>query len=138
MYQDVVNGLVNAVSGVPELRVVLDYEPAALHEAPAVYFTLDSFTRKVMGSITVMTYVVNCNLCILWQDNQEAERELQHLINSLPAALEQDMTLGGSLASGISQVSGGEAIYREIGGVVYRSLTIKVQVTDKAPTGSGI
>ena len=140
-YSAAIAGLATAVRGVPGLHSVLDYEPIAFHEVPAVYLLLDSFSRTQAGQVTVMRYRVLCRVCIAWQDNEGAERELIPFVNSIPAAIDADPTLGGAITRGAAQVAedaNAIAGFVRIGGTMYRSLDIYVDIIDKAAFQSGI
>lgn len=140
-YSAAIAGLKSAVETVDGLNLVLDYEPTSLQRLPAVYLLLDSFTRTQGGQVTAMRYRVLCRLCVRWQDNEKAEWELIPFVNSIPAAIDADPTLGGAITRGVAAVAedapaiGG---FVRIGGTMYRSLDIFVDIIDKAAYQSGI
>lgn len=140
-YSAAIAGLKSAIETVDGLQLVLDYEPTSIQRLPAVYLLLDSFRRSTAGQVTAMHYRVLTRLCVRWQDNEKAEQELIPFVNSIPAAIDADPTLGGAVTRGFSQVDpdapalGG---FVRIGGVMYRSLDIFVDITDKGAYQSGI
>ena len=140
-YSAAIAGLKNALDDVSGLANVLDYEPPSFHVLPAVYLLLDSFQRTNAGQVTVMRYRVLCRLCVLWQDNARAELELVPFVNSIPAAIDADPTLGGALTRGFARVAedaNAIAGFVRIGGTMYRSLDVYVDITDKGAYQSGI
>lgn len=140
-YVDAIAGLKGAVETVDGLNLVLDYEPTSFQRLPAVYLLLDSFSRSQAGQVTVMRYRVLCRLCVRWQDNEKAEWELIPFVNSIPAAIDQDPTLGGAITRGFASVAedaNAIAGFVRIGGTMYRSLDVYVDIVDKGAYQSGI
>lgn len=127
-------GVQTAVQTVAALKVVIIGEPTALHETPAAYVKLLSWSRKSVGQLTVMTYEVLVRVCVPWIDNTQAETELAALINPVCAAIEADRTLGGVLVAGVAGTDGGDAGYAEVGAVTYRAADVRVQVVEKGTT----
>jgi hypothetical protein len=140
-YQAAIAGLKDAVETVDGLNLVLDYEPPSLTRLPAVYRLLDSFNRTQAGQVTVMRYRVLCRLCVRWQDNEKAEWELIPFVNSIPAAIDADPQLGGAITRGYASVAedaNANAGFVRIGGTMYRSLDVYVDIVDKDAYQSGI
>lgn len=140
-YSAAIAGLKSRIQTVSGLAVVLDYEPQSFQDLPAVYLLLDSFQRTQAGQVTAMRYRVLARLCVRWQDNARAELELIPFVNSIPAAIDADPTLGGAITRGAAQVAedaNAIAGFVRIGGTMYRSLDIYVDIIDKAAFQSGI
>lgn len=138
-YEAAIAGLKSRIETVSGLQQVLDYEPASLQRLPAVYLLLDSFRQ--VGELPVYEYRVLCRLCIRWQDNEKAEWELIPFVNSIPAAIDADPQLGGAITRGVAQVAQDApaiAGFVRIGGTMYRSLDVFVDIVDKAAYQSGI
>lgn len=129
MYTDISTGLLHAVSTVPQLKVILDYEPNALHDAPAFYLTLVSFKRQQHGGVTAMRYFCRGRIAVKWTDNERAEQELALLVNQVPMAIEADQQLG--LQRVIVAVTDGQAQYMDISGVTYRVLDLLIDALEK-------
>lgn len=132
-------GLVERFQTVSGL-IVLDYEPTTI-EPPTLYTLLDGFERSQQGQLTVMRYRFMSRLCIRWQDNEYAERELLPFVNAIPAAVDADPQLGGRISSGLARVvsAAGDAqrpLVR-IGNVDYRAVDFFSDVLHKFPYRSG-
>lgn len=137
-YPAIIVGLAERFRTVAALDVVLDYSPTALHVDRALYMTLDTFGREQAGQVTAMRYRIECHICVRYQDNEGAERELADLINPVCAAVDADPRLGGAIQNGLAVVADGEAGYEQIGEVWYRTCTVFVEALEKAPVRSGI
>lgn len=140
-YEAANDGLTAALQTVAGLKEVLDYEPSSIQRVPMVYHLLDSFQRTQAGQVTVMRYRKLVRLCVLWQDNEKAEWELIPFVNSIPAAIDADPQLGGAITRGVAQVAQDApaiAGFVRIGGTMYRSLDVFVDIVDKAAYQSGI
>ena len=139
-YPTILVGIAERLQTVPGL-VVLNYEPRILAERRAAYFLLDSFTRSQAGQVTVMTYRINCRVCVRWQDNQQAEADLAALINPVCAAIDADPKLGGRVVSGYARVDDAQAEYVDIGGtgaINYRVCNVFITVLEKGAYQGGL
>jgi hypothetical protein len=119
-------------------QLVIGYEPQALSVAPAIYVTLDSFTRAIANQVVVMHYVNRLRYCVLWQDNEHAEEQLEWAVNGIPDVIDQDPYLLGAIDSGFCKVTRGDAGYTAIGGTIYRTVDFMTDTLDKAGWKSGI
>lgn len=137
-YATVIEGLKLRFATVPGIKTILDYEPTSAQDTPLLYMLFDEAPRTQTGQVTVMPYRILCRLCIRWQDNRYAEQELIPFVNSLPAAIDQDPTLGGKIASGMARVINVQGIFVTIGGVLYRALDVTVEAIDKGPWKGGL
>ena len=137
-YATVLAGLKLRFATVPGIKTILDYEPTSIQDAPLLYMLFDNAPRTQTGQMTVMPYRVLCRLCIRWQDNEYAEQELIPFVNSLPAAIDQDATLGGRITSGMARVTNIQGVFVTIGNTLYRALDVTVEATDKGPWKGGL
>lgn len=133
MYVDVIEALVATCRPVPELEVVLDYEPNALHVPVGMYFFLDHFVRSSRGQVVANEWYITGRILVAYQSNETAERTLEELVNKVPIFIEADQTLG--LDRTLVQVEGGKAEYREVAGVVYRSCDLTIRALQKGVGG---
>lgn len=137
-YTTVKAGLHTRLQTVSGLVVKLKYEPNTIQDAPAIYSILEGFTRSQASQITTMRYRTLHRLWVKWQDNEAAEIELDSFVNAIPAAFDADPQLGGAIEQGITVVTDGKAEWREIGGILYRTLDFFTEAVEKAAFGSGI
>lgn len=139
----VYQGLEVVFKGVAGLRNVILGEPSAAHDLPCLYTAFADFDRPLRGlppaeNLTAMTYHFTHRLMIRWQERPEAEEELLSFINSIPAALDADATLGGRLTRGNARISEGVSGFLALGGVTYRILDFTSEVLEKAPRSAGL
>jgi hypothetical protein len=137
-YDAIVAGLGVRYATISGIKAILDYEPKTVSNPPIIYTLLDTVTRSQAGQVTVMDYRILSRLCIRWQDNEYAERELRPYVNALPASIDADPKLGGAIPSGMAAVTDIQAVFVTINGVLLRCLDMYVRVVEKAPYGSGI
>lgn len=138
MYADVITGIKDALETL-DLVNVLPYEPATVSATPMAYIMLDGWERGQQAQVVTMRYQVKIRLVLVWQDNEAVEQQLIPYVNSIPTALEVDMTLGaGPEERRISQVRSGVAEYRDIGGITYRTMDTTISVLEKGASGSGL
>lgn len=143
-YQTVIAGLVERLKTVDGLKLVLDHEPPSIQRLPALLLYLDSFRRSYSGNVVTMRYRVKARLLISWVSNEAAERELLPFVNTIPAAIDADMFLGGRIQSGGAEVEqdtdhvAAWTEYGGTGGTMYRSLEIFISVVEKGSYKSGI
>lgn len=123
-----VDGLVNVIAG----------EPSVVHDMPSVYGVLFRFDRTQHGQVTAMHYTFTLRLVIRWQDQIEAEAQLISFINSIPAAIDEDATLGGRITMGLAKITAGDTGYQTIGQTVFRICDFTADVLEKAAVRSGI
>src|SRR5690348_12912083 len=116
------------VAGLPQVNEdgeiinLLKYEPRSIQTSPTLYTLFDRFQRETSGQITAMKLRLLHRICVQWQDNEESERELLTFVHALPAAVDQNPTLGGLITKGIARISDGESGFVIISGTKYRSL----------------
>lgn len=139
----VYQGLEERFRTVEGLRNIILGEPTATHDLPCLYTALEGFDRVLGGlppadNLTGMTYRFAHRLVIRWQDRPEAEEELISFVNSIPAAVDADATLGHRLGRGNARISAGLAGFQKIGGTEYRVLDFLSEVLEKAPRSAGL
>jgi hypothetical protein len=137
-YQQVLSGLHTRFATVDGIKQIYDYEPLAIYEPPILYSLLDSFERVQSGQITSMRYKILHRLVFRWVDVTEAETAILPYVNSIPASVDADQTLGRVITSGIAHIDSCQAVFVTIGGVLFRCLDFYSNVLEKQPYQSGI
>lgn len=136
MYAECVVGLRETIGAAHGELKMLDYEPTSIQQPPAMYFLLDSFERVQAGQVVTMTYHIKCCLCIRWQDNERAEREIEPYVNSIPASVSATPYLG-FLQAGYASMSGAKSGFKDIAGTTMRIVEFMADVLEKGTIGSG-
>lgn len=137
-YADIKAGLIERWQTIPALtNRVLGYEPT-VPEPPMMYVLAESYTRAVVGQLTVMRWRVIGRLVIKWQEFERAELELDSYLNAIAAAVDSDAYLGGRINGGMAQVGDAKGGWMYFNGIQFRIWDTFVDVLDKAPYGSGI
>lgn len=136
-------GLEERFKTVADLRNIILGEPTAAHDLPCLYTAFEGFDRVLGGlppadNLTGMTYRFVHRLLIRWQDRSEAEEELLHFINSIPAAVDAEPTLGGRITRGNARISEGLAGFQMVGDTKYRAIDFFSTVLEKAPRSAGL
>ena len=124
---DGVQAMCESIAGV---STVLDYEPSSVQDLPAIYHFLDSF--RPVGELSVYVYRKVIRLLIRWQDNERAEQELVPFVDSIPAKVVDTKFLGDRIRIDVSTEAPAIAGFVRIGGTMYRSLDVYVDITDKS------
>lgn len=138
-YTLIKTGLHERLATVTTLQANLKYEPSTIQVGRAIYSILQGFDREYAGQLVIMRYRTLHRLLVRWQDNAGAEAEFDALINEICAAVDLDPQLGGRVNSGISGMTVGNAEWRDISGVLYRSCDIISETVEKGPyQGAGI
>lgn len=131
-------GVLERLNTIPALTgKCYGYEPTSI-DPPTCYVLLDGYQRALAGQITTMTYRLLARTCIRWQDNEQAELELDAYANSVPAAIDTDPQLAARLQKGVAKVTSAQAVFVSIGGTLYRALDTTIEVLEKDTFGSGI
>jgi hypothetical protein len=130
-YAAIVDGLHTALAGVSGIDVVLDYAPTSVHETPLMYSILDSVEITQGGQLTTRKFRILHRLLVPWQDNEQAEIQIEPFVDSVVDAIDADPTLGGVLVKGLAQITDIEALWVTIAGVEYRALDFYSLVIDK-------
>jgi hypothetical protein len=77
-------------------------------------------------------------LVVHWQDNEAAERALLWFVHRIPAAVDNDPTLGGLLKKGVSRISEGQSGFVVISNTKYRCLDFFTDTPTKGTYREGI
>ena len=113
------------------LKSILDYEPNSVQTWPLLYSILDSFDRRVEGTVTYTTWRTLHRLLIAYQKPAQVEEDLAPLVMSIIEAVESSPKLGGRLRPGDAQIVSGEADFIEIGeGNWFRRIDLYSQVME--------
>ena len=130
-YAAIVDGLHTALAGVSGINVVLDYAPTSVHETPLMYSLLDHIEISRGAQVTTRRFRILHRLLVPWQDNEQAEIQIEPFVDSVVDAIDADPTLGGVITSGLAQIEEVEALWVTIAGVEYRALDFYSLVIDK-------
>ena len=146
-YAEVVAGLHERFLTIPDfpkynargtLINLLAYEPKSIQHTPTIFTLLDGFRRERSGQLTAIHYRILHRLVLQWQDNEASEAELMPWVHALPAAVDQDPTLGGRITMGLAGISDASSGFVLISNTKYRCLDFFASATTKAPFQSGI
>lgn len=118
-YTDILAGLTTRFQTVSGLTV-LDHEPTSVHSDPLLYSLFERYTIDSAGQIDKHVYRVLHRVCVAWQDNQGAEQALQPFLEAIPAAVNADPRLGGTLTQGYARIVECTGVYVVIGTVLCR------------------
>jgi hypothetical protein len=129
-YEAITLGIHERFATVPEIKVILDYEPTTAQDSPLIFSMLDGFEADTVGTVTTTTWRTSHMLCIRWQDAAEAERMLRRLAVSLQRVIRQQPRLHGRVR-GVADIVSGDAGFTTIGGEEYRSLELISEVLTK-------
>jgi hypothetical protein len=121
--------IVEALEGVEGLKYVIGEEPTAIHDCPMMYLILGDFERTDTVQPAVYRYTILGSLVIRWQDNSQAEAEIDALLNPIAEAFAGDPTVGGAV-NGAVTVTGGDAGFAQIGGTTYRVVEFGIEVNE--------
>jgi len=116
-YAEVLEGLHTAFATVDGIAAILDYEPKSVQTFPLLYSMFDSMEASRNGQVRAVTYRTLHRLLFQWQDNEQALVEAIPFIDSIPAAVEADKHLGGTIASGLARIDECEAVIVTVSGV---------------------
>ena len=130
-YATVLAGLHARLATVPGLNAVLDYIPTSVHEPPILYSRLERGSITLSGQLQATTYRILHRVVIRWQDNEQAEIEANAFMASVPAAVNADPWLGGTLTSGSAYILEWDSGFAEIGEITYRVLDFYSTVVEK-------
>jgi hypothetical protein len=126
-YVNVITGLVAQLKTVATLKSVLPYTPTSIHDWPMCYLFFNR-AQYITSMTSTSRYFVTVRLVVGWQDWGVAEGQVMPYIDSIPAAVHADQTLGGRLTSGVAQIDEAEGGWVNIGGVEYRTVDFQVNV----------
>lgn len=135
-YADIVAGVVARLQTIEALISVLDYEPTAIHEAPAAYVLFDESTVTGAGQRSVRRYRLLVRCVVAWVDNDAAEREIARLVDDVIRVIDEDPQFGGAIPDGMARVVDQQGVFVRIGNTTYRALDSFVEAVLKVPYGS--
>jgi len=126
-------GLKTAYETVPGIGPVLMYPPKSIPANYTLFTGLNDFEVTRSGQVRAIRWGFTSRLVILWQDAENAEAQLDAMVEAIIDAVDADAHLGGALASGIAQITAGDADWFSIAGseVVYRYVDFAVKVLEK-------
>lgn len=134
----VLAGLHERFKTVEGLKAILSEEPATFDEAPLLYSMLDRVERSQAGQLTTMRYRFLHRLVVLWTDNAQAEQEILRFTNAIPAAVDADAQLAGTLGNGLARLSEAQAGFMVNTQVTYRVLDWYSDVVEKGAYQGGL
>lgn len=135
-YSTIMTALHTRLGLIPGIAVVLDYEPKSVQVAPLMYSLLESFTREQSGQIVTMKYRTLHRLVIQWQDNEQAEGQLRSFVPLIPAWIEADQQLGGTIPSGFIRCTDAATGFLAIGGTDCRICDFYTEAIVKVAKGT--
>jgi hypothetical protein len=135
--------LKTTLAGVTGIKKVVNGYPTSLQAWPLIYMHADRGERAIPGGsqMTVNSYSVTATLCLPFQDNYIAEDGIAPFLNSIPAAVDANATLGDTC--NVAYVTTWLADVREMGGtgdtaIRCRVVDFTVFIRDKGARLSGI
>ncbi len=135
----VLAGLHARFATVEGLRAILIGEPPTFDDAPLLYSLLDRVPeRSQAGQVTTMRYRFLHRLVVLWTDPHQAEQELLRFVNTIPAAVDADQQLGGTLTSGLASFVEGQAGFVVNSQTLYRVFDWYSETVEKGPYRGGL
>lgn len=119
------------VGTVPGIKRVVNGFPLAAQNLPLCYLEASSGARNNVGQLVSNHYQVLAVVCVIWQDSMFAEDQIAPFINTLPAAIDANPTLGGAVS--LVQVISWRTDVRAIADVQVRAVEFTIDVLDKKP-----
>ena len=139
MYADIIQRFNLAFATVtPEIAKILDYQPTTLQAFPTMFSRLQGFTRSTDGGRVHMRYRIAHLLCFVFQDNEEAERQMESYINAVPYAVDVYQSTGGIVSPGMTEIVSGDVMMVNVGGVAYLAIVFYSDTVEKAGRLTGI
>lgn len=130
-YTDLIAYFQTQLKAMPQIAVVLDYEPQQIAKAPCAYTLYDSGTMVNVGQRRGQRTRTVVRVVIARQHAPEAERLLNELVYAVPNALEANRYAGGAIDGGSVAMSDQNAGYLDFGGTSYRVLDTVMEALDK-------
>ena len=125
------DGLKTAFEGVGGIGPVLAYPPKMIPGNKSLYFARSGFETTRSGSVRAVRWEFTARLCILWQDAEQGEIDLDSLTRAIIDAIDADAHLGGALTSGIAEITAGDDGWFQVGEAWYRFCDFTVDVLEK-------
>ena len=124
-------GLKVVFEGVDGIGPVLAYPPKIIPGNKTLYFARSGFETTRSGQVRAVRWEFTARLCILWQDPEQAEIDLDSLTRAIINAVDADAHLGGALTSGIAEITAGDDGWFQMGETWYRFCDFTVSVLEK-------
>lgn len=130
---DIRAGLKAAFEGVAGIGPVLMYPPKSIPANYTLYVARSGFETVRAGQVRGVRWEFTARLAILWQDAEQGEIDLDRLTKGIIAAIDADAHLGGKIASGIAEITGGDDGWFQLENSAswYRFTDFTVSVLDK-------
>ena len=120
----------------PEITKILDYQPTTLQAYPTMFSRLQGFTEHIAVRRVARRYRIAHLLCFVFQDNEEAERQMEQYIDAVPNAVNLYQLRGGIVSSqgetgGMAEIVSGDAMMIPVGGVAYLGIVFISETLEK-------
>jgi hypothetical protein len=127
-------GLKTAFETVSGIGPVLKYPPKAIPANYTLYLVRTGFETVRAGQVRGVRWEFTARLVILWQDAEQGEVDLDTLTKGIIAAIDADAHLGGKIASGIAEITGGDDGWFQLENSTtwYRYTDFAISVLDKS------
>lgn len=127
-------GLKTAFQGVTGIGPVLPYPPRSIPGNFTLYLARTGFEMARSGAVRGVRWQFTARLCVLWQDPEQGEKDLDSLTRAIIAAIDNDAHLGGAISSGLAEITGGDDGWFQVDstGAWYRYCDFTVSVLDKS------
>jgi hypothetical protein len=128
---DIRDALVTLFSGVSGLAYVLETEPKSIQQTPMMYVIWTDAEYQQTGQLRPVIYFYLCRLVVAAQNISAAYDLITPYVDSIPAAVWSDQTLGGVVSSGIARITDSSLITFDAGGTRYLAIDFTARVTYK-------
>jgi hypothetical protein len=116
----IVEGLHERFATITGLHIILDHEPASIHDTPTLYTLTKRYRKIEKAGVVVETFEFTHRLIVDSAENTTAEPLLRALIPEVSYCVERDPQLGNRINKGRAFVEEGIAGYSRINGTTYR------------------
>lgn len=126
-------GLKTAFEGVTGIGPVLAYPPKFIPANFTLYFARSGFETVRAGQVRGVRWEFTARLCVLWQDAEQGEKDLDSLTRAIIDAIDDNPHLGVALTAGIAEITEGTDGWFQVDGTGnwYRFCDFTVSVLDK-------
>jgi hypothetical protein len=125
-YLVALNALHAVLQEVTGIQYAMIGEPTSIQAPALIWSMLAGSDTESLETIKRTTYRTEHTVAIRWQDSQAAELELLAYIDSIPAAVDRDPTLGGVVRD--CEITSAEAGFVTVGEQEYRTLAFTSEV----------
>ena len=121
---------------VPEIPNILGYLPTTLQAYPAMFSRAMGFTEHIAVRRVSRRYRIAHCLCFVFQDNEEAEREMGIYLDAVPNAVNLYQLRGGIVSSqgdtaGMAGIVSGDVMEIPVGNVSYLGIVFISETLEK-------